>query len=458
MTTMSRAGVPTAAPTSAPPTPVRMSLLEAFEHAQALQRNEKFDAAERIYLEILQQLPDEPNALNFLGVLRHQQKRTAEALALLRRAVELLPDDPGPIVNLGNVLIEAERFEEAAEALRQAVLLDPTAARVFNNFGIACMRCGDLERAEAAFLEGLALEPDRADLHFNFARLLYQTGRFRESAAHSIQALTTDPSLSSTRKLLTMSYFVLGERDKAIEQLHAWKAIEPDNPEIDHHLAACGESAVPERASDNYVQHVFDGFAASFDKKLQILGYRAPQLVTDALAAVAKPWPADAVILDAGCGTGLCGPLLRPFASRLDGVDLSAGMLDRARAAHPEYDALHQAELTAFLEARPASYDAIISADTLCYFGELAGFLSAARRSLRGPGVLIFSLEALMDDTQDHQLHIHGRYSHSKRYVLAQLAEQGFTLASFEQQVLRTELIEPVQGWIVTALCSPNND
>lgn len=447
-----------AASASPAPAPVRMSLWEAFEHAQILQRNEKFDAAESIYLEILQQLPDEPNTINFLGVLRHQQGRNGESLALLRRAAELLPGDPGPVVNLGNVLIEMERFEEAAEALRQALVLDPTAARVYNNFGIACLRCGDLERGEAAFLEGLKLEPDRADLHFNYARLLYQAGRFRESAAHSIQALSKDPSLSSTRKLLTMSYFVLGERDKAIEQLHAWKTLEPHNPEIDHHLAACGESSVPERAPDHYVQHVFDGFAASFDKKLQILGYRAPQLVADALAAAITPGSAGVAILDAGCGTGLCGPLLRPFASRLDGVDLSAGMLDRARAAHPEYDALHQAELTAYLDAHPASYDAIISADTLCYFGELAGFLAAARQSLRGPGVLIFSLEALMDDSRDHELHIHGRYSHSKRYVLAQLAAHGFELAAFDQQVLRTELIESVQGWIVTALRTRSDD
>ena len=40
--------------------------------------------------------------------------------------------------------------------------------------------------------------------------------------------------------------------------------------------------------------------------------------------------PADAYILDAGCGTGLCGPLVAPHAQRLTGVDLSAGMLAQA--------------------------------------------------------------------------------------------------------------------------------
>ena len=444
MTTTTADGTPATSPT-----PVRMSLWEAFEHAQILQRSEKYDVAESIYREILEQIPDEPNTVNFLGVLRHQQGRSDEAVELLRHATQLLPKDPGPWVNLGNVLIERERFDEAAEALRRALDLNPESAAVYNNFGIACMRCGDL-RAEPAFLEALRLEPERADAHFNYARLLNQTGRFRESAAHSIRALTTDPTLASSRKLLSMSYFVLGENDKAIENLMEWKALEPDNPEVDHHLAACGKSAVPGRAPDDYVQHVFDGFAASFDKKLQALGYRAPQLIADALAAVAAQVPPSAEVLDAGCGTGLCGPLLRPYAARLDGVDLSAGMLDKARA-HPEYDALHHAELTAFLQERPDTYDVVVSADTLCYFGDLSGFLAAAHRSLRGAGLLAFSLEALMEDGKDYQLHIHGRYSHAKAYVLGQLAAHGFAVVTIEQQVLRQELIESVQGWIVTA-------
>ena len=432
-----------------------MSLWDALEHAQMLQRAEKFDAAERIYVEVLDQLPDEPNTLNFLGVLRHQQGRTDEAVALLGRTVELLPGDLGPLLNLGNVLIEAERFEHAAEVLREAAKVDPNSAMVYNNFGIACMRCGDMERSEAAFVEALQLDPERCDAHFNYARLLHVTGRLRESAAHSIRALTIDPNHASSRKLLTMAYFVLGERDKAVENLLEWKKLEPDSPEIDHHLAACGGIVVPERASDDYVQHVFDGFAASFDKKLHLLGYRAPELIGRALSAVSSLLPPEPAILDAGCGTGLCGPLLKPHASVLDGVDLSMGMLDKARA-HPEYTALFHAELTAYLQQCPARYDVVVSADTLCYFGDLNAFLAAAHQALKGPGLLIFSLEALKDDAQDYQLHIHGRYSHSKPYVLRTLAAHGFEIRTIDEEILRQELIESVHGWIVTAQrCAP---
>jgi predicted TPR repeat methyltransferase len=437
------------------PVPVRMSLWDALEQAQKFQRTENLPAAEHIYLEVLSQLPDEANTLNFLGILRHQQGRTDEAVELLRRTVTLLPGDAGPLLNLGNVLIEAERFEEAAEALRLAVDIDPASAVAYNNFGIACMRCDDIERSEAAFVEALRIDPERSDVHFNYARLLHVTGRLRESAAHSIRALTIDPNQASARKLLSMAYFVLGERDKAVDNLREWKELEPDSPEIDHHLAACGGSEVPERASDVYVQHVFDGFAASFDKKLHMLGYRAPELIGRALSAVAPLLPTGAAILDAGCGTGLCGPLLKPHAQVLDGVDLSKGMLDKA-TAHPEYTALFHAELTAYLQQSTARYDAIVSADTLCYFGDLNAFLAAAHQALRGPALLIFSLEALKDDAQDYHLHIHGRYSHSRAYVQRSLAANGFELRTIDEDILRQELIESVHGWIVTAQrCAP---
>ena len=40
-------------------------------------------------------------------------------------------------------------------------------------------------------------------------------------------------------------------------------------------------------------------------------------------------------VLDLGCGTGLCGPLLRPYARALAGVDLSPQMLERMRGVAP---------------------------------------------------------------------------------------------------------------------------
>ena len=92
-----------------------------------------------------------------------------------------------------------------------------------------------------------------------------------------------------------------------------------DDWSVDHlreHARACIEGT-----GESVDDTVFDRFAASFDNNLKNLGYRAPELAATALRShVGEQATLD--ILDAGCGTGLCGPLLRPLCRRLTGVDM----------------------------------------------------------------------------------------------------------------------------------------
>jgi predicted TPR repeat methyltransferase len=231
----------------------------------------------------------------------------------------------------------------------------------------------------------------------------------------------------------------------------AWLEKEPDNPVAQHYLAACGESAAPARASDAYVERTFDDFATSFDKKLASLDYRAPGLVAAAVRAACGPDARGLSILDAGCGTGLSGREVRAVAARLVGVDLSGAMLAHARVTGL-YDALAKAELTDYLAAHPRAFDVVLSADTLCYFGALEAFAMAASAALVPGGVLVFSVEAMKEDEAgDYRLQPNGRFRHNGDYIDRVLAGAGFDVKSRTSGVLRTEVRQPVTGWIVTA-------
>jgi predicted TPR repeat methyltransferase len=96
-------------------------------------------------------------------------------------------------------------------------------------------------------------------------------------------------------------------------------------------LAACTSRDVPARASNGFVAETFDSFAANFETKLAKLSYRAPALVAAMLEDSGRGPAKSLDVLDVGCGTGLCGPLVVPYARRLTGVDLSAGMLAQAK-------------------------------------------------------------------------------------------------------------------------------
>jgi predicted TPR repeat methyltransferase len=148
----------------------------------------------------------------------------------------------------------------------------------------------------------------------------------------------------------------------------------------------------------------------------------------------------------------LCGLLLRPGARCLVGVDLSSSMLDKARA-RGIYDELVAMELCAFMRDRPGSYDVIVSADTLVYFGALGPPLEAARACLRPGGLLVFTVERWDAAGPDasYRMGLHGRYVHAPGYVEATLRGARLQPLEMTEVVLRSELGTDVRGSLVAA-------
>ena len=127
-----------------------VSLEEVLKMAQQLQRQDRLDEAEAIYLQLLSQLHEEPNTLHFLGVLRFQQGRHRDALNLISQAIQQMPEEHGPWLNLANVLIEVGTYDEAADALRRVIGLRPDSMSALNNLGVLHLRQGQSDEAEAA--------------------------------------------------------------------------------------------------------------------------------------------------------------------------------------------------------------------------------------------------------------------------------------------------------------------
>ncbi|MGH8517501.1 MAG: tetratricopeptide repeat protein, partial [Panacagrimonas sp.] len=89
--------------------------------------------------------------------------------------------------------------------------------------------------------------------------------------------------------------------------------------------------------------------------------------------------------------------------------------------------------------------------DTLCYFGPLEDVFQAAHTSLRPGGWLVFSVEDGRDQPDGHALQITGRYVHREDYVDGALERAGFETRFIEHDVLRSEMLVPVQGLICAA-------
>jgi predicted TPR repeat methyltransferase len=430
----------------------RFTIPELLEYAMPYVRAGRAKEAAEIYELILEHSPEQPDALHYLGVCRVQEGKTEEALDLIRRSIALAPDFPDFHNNLGNLLMRQRRYREALDCFEEVTRLAPRNADAWNNRGIVMTRLGDDMDAEKAYRRALSLEPRHSNAMFNLARVLMRGDRFDQAIALLRKALDSGTEHANTcRQLLAHVLRLNGDLQGLSDLLNEWVRIEKENATAQHLLAASGKAPVPERASDAYIVEEFDEFAQTFDLNLKALEYKAPTYVTDALARRVGEPTAALDILDAGCGTGLCGPMLRPFARSLVGVDLSKGML--ARAVDRGYDRLEAAELTAFLEAAPASADAVVSADVLVYFGELKPVMAAFARALRPGGLLIYTTEELFDppDGTGYRLQPHGRYCHSEGYSRAVLGGAGLEVTGLERRILRYEKGNPVKGMVITA-------
>lgn len=429
---------------------VDLSLPQAIELVRGLLANGKLSSAEHLLDVVLAALPDEPDALHLAGALRDLQGRTVEALSLIDRSIVLKPEDPGRWNDLGNVLAKLKRRDDAILAYNKSVSLagdTQAAAAAYNNLG-SMHTADDLLAAERSFRRATELQPDFAHALYNLSQTLIELGRIEEGVDVCGRAIVLMPQ-NASREHVARAYIHLGRTEEAIAHYQQWLSEEPDNPILKHHLAALIRPDHAERASDAYVESVFDRFASSFDAKLAELEYHAPERVRDAMIEQHPNPAANLDIADAGCGTGLCGPLMQPWAKRLSGFDLSGGMLVGAEA-RKVYTDLHKAELVAFLDAHPAEFDVIISADTLCYFGQLNDAMRASAKALRPNGLVIFTVEALDDDSQPHRLLPSGRYSHSLPHVSVAATSSGLRVLAIRRVKLRSEAGRAVMGWLIT--------
>lgn len=271
---------------------------------------------------------------------------------------------------------------------------------------------GDINKAIGYGFKALELAPNDENQHINFGYLLY------ESNHH--------------------------------EAAKKWLKKYPDNP-IAHHMgnAILGNQKISNSNSD-YIKNIFDIFSSDFDSILKNLDYLAPEYIAEYCASIPLK---KAKILDAGCGTGLCGKFLKKHSCRggLEGVDISGQMLEIANKKC-FYNHLIEDDMIDFLQSKTEYYDAIISCDVLTYFGALEDVFFAIKNSLKNFGFFIFTISQNYIDDSPYFLHPSGRFVHSQNYVENTLKTAGFEIQKIELKKLRNEGEKDVFGWVTLAM------
>ncbi|HEX4056465.1 MAG TPA: tetratricopeptide repeat-containing glycosyltransferase family protein [Tepidisphaeraceae bacterium] len=210
---------------------------QAMQLAVQNHRAGKFAEAEKIYRQVLDLQPDQPDALHLLGVLVHQAGRTDLAIELIQRAIAINPNIADYHNNLGRALWGKGRLDEAIASLRRAIQLKPDLLEAHANLGIVLRDRGLLDEALDTYRNLLRLKPDFAEAHNNLAVVLRQQGRLDEAIDSYRNALRFNPDYAEAHNNLGISLHFTGRYDKAIDAYRNAVRLKPDYAEARHNLA-----------------------------------------------------------------------------------------------------------------------------------------------------------------------------------------------------------------------------
>jgi predicted TPR repeat methyltransferase len=354
--------------------------------------------------------------------------------------------------------------EEAVEAFGRAAALRPGkgAAGALANRGMLLRRLGRSGEAVEAFGRAVELEGSgetAGGILRELAMALLEEKRFaeaEETAARATEAARGNGEWAQESEAWRSLGIIRGARGDRAGGLAAYEkalaiakraelAVPEDwriEKEVLEERAGSGRTRLPEE----FVRRLFDGYALRFEKHLVgELGYRMPALLAEAVAQ-ARGEGGGQVVVDLGCGTGLCGEAFVEFArgpgGRLVGVDLSGVMVERARS-RKIYEELIVGEIGEAMRKMPeGSVDLLVAGDVFIYVGELAAIFAEARRVLRRGGLLAFSVERPAGEGSAEGLQFTGggRFAHSEGYLRQRAAAAGLEVVMVREAFLRGDV------------------
>ena len=390
--------------------------------ARAHGRLGRMEAALADAAEAVAAAPRDEAARTVLGQALLAKGRHEEALAVLGELWREAPDDASRALRLADALLAARAHDAVEELTNWLQILD----------------LAPLQRQQAGSLA---------------AQNALKRGDAADALARARTGLATHEAAGEPRWVAALhsiaGHALIGLHRAAEARTHILAAhrLMPGDQYLAH-LAATAGAATPDRASDDYVRHLFDGYAAGFEQSLLGLGYRAPGLILHLLDELLPAGPLGDV-LDLGCGTGLMGVVLHDrLGAGLRGVDLSGAMLAEA-AAKGVYTALVKTDIDGWLARDTNRYQLVLAADVFCYFGALGNTLSALRQRLLPGGLLFFTVEAGADG--EWSLLPSGRYRHGEAGLRRALAAAGLQVLALRHEVLRYEHGEPLNGFLLAA-------
>jgi tetratricopeptide (TPR) repeat protein len=181
----------------------------------------------------------EPDAGSFrahLGNLLRETGQFVEAEVQFRAAIAGDPVDPHYYVLLAHLLRRSGRVTEGADLMVQAIELDPYSHKLRIEHADFAEARGELDVAVAALRHAIALAPEHAPAHHRLAYFLRRQGRVEQAIDAARRAVTLEPNVARYRVALSELLLGQGKMEQALTEADAACGNEPDSVHAHGHL------------------------------------------------------------------------------------------------------------------------------------------------------------------------------------------------------------------------------
>jgi predicted TPR repeat methyltransferase len=379
----------------------------------------------------------------FEGVSHFELERFLEAYASFVRALDYVPGRPSILLNLGVTLVRLCRFSEAIPVLDQALLAEKDSKDGWAALALALSEMSLWSRCVQACEKLFLLKVEQCSLYLLYARSLASVDQPEDAIAAYEKALVVDKNCAEAWYQLANLQREKGDDKNAVFSYNQALATGADAELVQYMLAALHKSAEVLQPPRAYVQNLFDQYANDFEHHLVgQLGYCGHRVLIEQMPT-ACPDRFNSV-LDLGCGTGLCAPMLRPKSLYLSGVDLAPAMIEKSKQT-ALYDDLHVSDAHEYLSATERQFDLVVAADVFIYVGELEKLFELLTRHMKDGAWLAFTVE-LPTDGSALQLMPSLRYAHSVQYIQSMAQRHSFQVFSEKQAPIRVHNGLPMMG------------
>jgi protein O-GlcNAc transferase len=157
-----------------------------------------------------------PDSLR-LAIAHHQAGRLSDAATMYRQVLTRDPENPDALQLLGVVALQSGNATQALELIRRALARRPTDGQAYYNLGNAQQALGDAEGALASFRKAVGLAPQMAEAHGNLGTLLAMRGQLDEAIVRLREAVRRAPRYLQGWSSLGNALRETGELAEAIE-------------------------------------------------------------------------------------------------------------------------------------------------------------------------------------------------------------------------------------------------